>query len=83
MAVPLLDNEFMKYWSKLSVVEKESLLIVAKNYVQSKLEESDIDDLRKNIIQQERENYLQGKGQSYSWEQVKALAQDKSKRHAL
>jgi hypothetical protein len=83
MAVPLLDNEFMKYWSKLSVVEKESLLIVAKNYVQSKLEESDIDDLRKNIIQQERENYLQGKGQSYSWEQVKALAQDKSKRNAL
>ena len=83
MAVPLLDNEFMKYWSKLSVVEKESLLSVAKNYVQSKLEESDIDDLRKNIIQQERENYLQGKGQSYSWEQVKALAQDKSKRHAL
>jgi len=83
MAVSLLDNEFMKYWSKLSVVEKESLLIVAKNYVQSKLEESDIDDLRKNIIQQERENYLQGKGQSYSWEQVKALAQDKSKRHAL
>ena len=83
MAVPLLDNEFMKYWSKLSVVEKESLLSVAKNYVQSKLEESDIDDLRKNIIQQERENYLQGKGQSYSWEQVKDLAHDKSKRHAL
>ena len=61
MAVPLLDNEFMKYWSNLSVVEKESLLSVAKNYVQSKLEESDIDDLRKNIIQQERENYLQGR----------------------
>ena len=83
MAVPLLDNEFMKNWLKLSVVEKESLLIVAKNYVQLKLEESEIDTLRKNIIQQERENYLHGKGHSFSWEQVKALAQDKSKRNAL
>jgi hypothetical protein len=83
MAVPLLDHEFMQYWSKLTVVEKESLLTVAKNYVQAKHDESDTSDLRKKIIQQERENYLQGKGQSCSWEQVKALALDKSKRHAL
>jgi hypothetical protein len=84
MAGPLLDNEFLQYWSKLSVVEKESLLTVARNYVQAKHDdESDPNDLRKKIIQQERENYLQGKGQSYSWEQVKAMALDKSNRHAL
>ena len=83
MAVPLLDNEFLQYWSKLSAVEKESLLTVARNYVQAKHDESDISDPRKKIIQQERENYLQGKGQSYSWEQVKAMALDKSSRHDL
>jgi hypothetical protein len=33
MGAPSLDNEFMQYWSKLTVIEKESLLNVAKNYV--------------------------------------------------
>lgn len=47
MAVPLLDKEFMEYWSKLSVVEKESLLGVAKNYVQLKQELTNNPDLRK------------------------------------
>ena len=83
MAIPLLDNEFLQYWSKLSVVEKESLITVARNYVQAKHDESDTTDLRKKIIQQERDNYLQGEGQSYSWEQVKAMALDKSNRHVL
>jgi hypothetical protein len=31
-----LDNEFMKYWLKLSQPEKESLLSVAKNFVELK-----------------------------------------------
>jgi hypothetical protein len=38
MGVPSLDNEFMEYWSKLTIVEKESLLSVAKNYVHLKEE---------------------------------------------
>ena len=83
MAVQLLDNEFMKYWLKLTIVEKESLISVARNYVQSKQEQSDIIDLRKKIIEKERENYLQGKGQSYSWEQVKNMARHKANRHVL
>lgn len=33
MAALSLDNEFMEYWQKLSVVQKESLLEVAKIYV--------------------------------------------------
>lgn len=32
MAAPSLDNEFMQYWSKLSVVQKESLLSVIKSF---------------------------------------------------
>ena len=36
MAVPSLDSEFMHYWSKLNVVQKESLLSVIKSFVQPK-----------------------------------------------
>jgi len=34
-ALPL-DNEFMQYWLKLSLPEKESLLSVAKHFVELK-----------------------------------------------
>lgn len=36
MEVLPVDKEFMEYWSKLTAAEKESLLTVAKNYVQLK-----------------------------------------------
>ena len=36
MSAQSLKQEFDQYWSKLSIVEKESLLAVAKNYVQLK-----------------------------------------------
>jgi hypothetical protein len=83
MGAPVLDTEFMQYWSRLSQVEKESLLVVAKNYVLLKEEHDDDDFLRKKIIRQEREKYLQGEGVSYSWEEVKEMAANKQKRHAL
>ena len=38
MAAPSLENEFMQYWLKLTMLEKRSLLSVAKNYVQLKEE---------------------------------------------
>ncbi len=40
MSAHSLEQEFDQYWQKLSVVEKESLLAVAKNYVHLK-DESD------------------------------------------
>lgn len=83
MGVPILESEFMKYWSKLTIVEKESLLSVARNYVQSKQDQSEVIDLRKKIIEEERENYIKGKGQSYNWEQVKQMALNKADRHVL
>ena len=36
MSAQSLELEFDHYWSKLTIVEKESLLAVAKNYVQLK-----------------------------------------------
>jgi hypothetical protein len=83
MGAPSLDNEFMQYWSKLTVVEKESLLNVARNYVLLKEEEADLTELRRSLVQEEREKYLTGEGRSYSWEEVKQMAIDKEKRNAL
>jgi L-lysine 2,3-aminomutase len=83
MSSPVLDNEFMQYWSKLTAVEKESLLSVAKQYVQLKKEADDMDDLRRQLVMEEREKYLKGEGRAYSWEEVKAMAANKEKRNDL
>lgn len=76
-----LDNEFMGYWSKLTNAEKESLLSVAKHYVELKSEEPG--DLRKQLVMEERVSYLKGEGKSYTWDQVKEMAADKDKRNEV
>jgi hypothetical protein len=81
MAVPVLDNEFMQYWSQLTITEKESLLGVAKQFVQLKNEDSD--DLRKQLVMEERASYLKGEGKSYTWDEVKEMAMSKEKRNGL
>lgn len=81
MAVPVLDTEFMQYWSKLTTTEKESLLSVAKQFVQLKSE--DTDDLRKQLVMEERASYLKGESKSYSWDEVKDMAMNKEKRNGL
>ncbi|MGZ4089671.1 MAG: hypothetical protein ACXVNO_03070 [Bacteroidia bacterium] len=65
MSAPSLDNEFMQYWSKFTVVEKESLINVAKNYVLLKRAE-DIGDARSQLIQTERAAYLRVEGKSFT-----------------
>jgi hypothetical protein len=81
--VALLESEFMGYWGKLNQDEKESLLTVAKNDVQLRGEIDDTDTLRKKLIRQEREKYLKGEGVSYTWDEIKEMALNKEKRHAL
>jgi len=81
MSAPVLDSEFMQYWSKLTVAEKESLLNVARQYVQLKTE--DANDLRKQLVMEERVAYLKGEGKSYSWDEVKDMAVNKEKRNGL
>jgi hypothetical protein len=79
---PGLDNEFMKYWLKLSLVQKESLLSVAKNFVGLK-DDLEVTDLRKKLVLEERAKYLQGEGKAYSWEDVKKMALNKDQRNGL
>ena len=51
MSVQALEEEFDQYWKKLSIVEKESLLAVAKNYAQLKddTDRISIEDYNKEI----------------------------------
>jgi hypothetical protein len=72
----------MQYWLKLSLGQKESLLNVAKNFVGLR-DDADVLDLRKQLIQEERQKYLRGEGKSFSWEDVKGMALNKEKRNGL
>ena len=47
------------------------------------IDEIDIDTNRKNLVEMEREKYLQEEGKSYSWDEVKEMAKNKDKRHAV
>ena len=75
-----LDSEFMQYWLRLSLGQKESLLNVAKNFVGLR-EDTDVIDMRKQLIQEERQKYLREEGKSFSWEEVKEMAINKDKRN--
>jgi hypothetical protein len=44
--------------------------------------ENDEEDERKTLVQEERAKYLNGEGRSFSPEEVKARALNKSQRHA-
>lgn len=79
---PGLDSEFMQYWLRLSLGQKESLLNVAKNFVGFQ-NETDVANLRKKLIQEEREKYLRGEGKSFTWEEVKNMALNKDQRNGL
>ena len=46
-------------------------------------DEIDTDVLRRKLIQAEREKYIRGEGESYSWEEVKQMAVDKDRRDAV
>jgi hypothetical protein len=83
MAAPSLDNEFLQYWMRLSAVEKESLLSVAKNYVQLKESDEEITSARNKLILAEREAYYRGEGKNFDWEQVKELARNRDRRNEL
>lgn len=69
MAAPVSDKEFMQYWSKLTTAEKESLLTVARQYVQLKSE--DADELSKQSVMEERASYLKAEGKAFGWDEVK------------
>ena len=74
MGAQSLDQDFMQYWMRLSVVEKESLYQVAKHYVELK------DDYTPSIDQYNAEIEEAMKsmdaGEFYTHEQVKQMSKD-------
>ena len=73
MVAPSLDNEFMKYWLKLTQPQKESLLNVVKNFVDL---EEDLTSISIGQYNQEIDEAMQrmDAGESYTHEQVVALS---------
>lgn len=75
MAAQSLDNDFMKYWSMLTPVEKESLLTVAKNYVQLKDDNTHISIEQYNKEIEEAVERVQG-GEFYTHEEIVEMSKD-------
>ena len=51
MSAQTIEKEFFEYWLKLSALEKESLLVVAKNYVSLKNGNVDLEQYNMEIDQ--------------------------------
>lgn len=81
-----IETEFSRYWSKLTIVQKESILNVVKHiagpsgYAE---EQVVIPDEHWALIMKERDDYINGVGKTYSWDQVKEMMHNKEKRDDL
>ena len=73
MAAPSLDHEFMQYWLRLSSVQKESLLSVAKNYLDLNVETGRISLEQYNSEIEEAMKRIDG-GEFYTQEQMIAMS---------
>lgn len=69
MGAPSLDNEFLKYWLRLTLVEKESLLRVARHYVELKEDTGEISIAQYNREIDEAMQRMDN-GEFYTHEQV-------------
>ena len=77
MSAQSLEQEFDQYWSKLSIVEKESLLAMAKNYVQLK-DENDTDRVSIEEYNKEIDEAVARveAGEFYTHEEVVKMSKD-------
>ena len=77
MSAQSLEQEFDQYWSKLNIVEKESLLAVAKNYVQLK-DENDSDRVSIEEYNKEIDEAVARveAGEFYTQEEVVKMSKD-------
>ncbi|HEY4064302.1 MAG TPA: hypothetical protein VGM30_20495 [Puia sp.] len=69
MGAQSLDNEFLRYWMRLSLDEKESLFHVAKHYVQLKDDTTSI-SLEEYNLELEAAMKRMDAGEFYTHEQV-------------
>ena len=80
-----VEAEFSQYWSRLTVVQKVSILNVVKyivDPVQTEDEPVIIPEEHWALIMKEREAHYNG-AKGYTWEEVKEMARDREKRNGL
>jgi len=73
MGAQTLDKDFLKYWMRLSVVEKQSLFQVAKHYVELKDDTTPISVEQYNAEIDEAMKRMDA-GELYTHEQVKEMS---------
>lgn len=73
-----VDNELSEYWPRLNVVQKESIMRVIKHIVEPE-EQYVIPQEHIDKIMKEREDYLNGIGETYSWEEAREYIVNKHK----
>ena len=78
-----LDDEFFRYWSKLNVVQKETLLNVVKNFLPQEEEQFIIPEEDMAKIRKDREDYLNGIGKTYTREEARKIVLSNQKQHGL
>lgn len=69
-----LETEFPLYWSRLTDVQKESVFFVVKNFAAENERNSPAVTIPKEVMDEiwkNREDYMNGVGKNYSWEEVK------------
>lgn len=74
MEAQKLETEFSYNWEKLTVVQKESILHVVKNFADANegiYEEVAIPKDVMDAIKKDRKDYTNGNGKNYGWEEVK------------
>ena len=70
-----MDQEFLQYWNRLSVVEKQSLIQVAKHYIDLKDDTAPISIEQYNAEIEDNMKAMES-GESYSHEHVKKMSRD-------
>ena len=73
MGAQSLDQDFLRYWNRLSVVEKQSLFQVAKHYVDLKDDTAPISIERYNAELEEAMKSMDA-GEFYTHEQGKEMS---------
>ena len=73
MGAQSLDKDFLQYWMRLSVVEKQSLFQVAKHYVELKDDTAPISIEQYNVEIDEAMKRMDA-GEFYTHDQVKEMS---------
>jgi putative addiction module component (TIGR02574 family) len=71
MKAHTVDNKIISYLPYLSEKEKKAVLSVVKTFVEDEKEETELSEEHLNELDKRWEDYKNGVGKNYSWEDTK------------